>query len=159
MERRIFILIAALFTLSCFACTSADDPLKIVRAYNDAVILAYRTGDTSKLPNVAGEREAQVIGVLIATKRGAGLVLESTLERVEVVRAEKTGPHAQLIETKEQWKYYDRPLKPGGKPGQTIQAAMKLQYECERVKNVWKVMKVKALEYIILDQKGTDNIR
>ncbi len=154
---RVYIaVISALFSLAAFACSRADDPLKIVRAYNDAVILAHRTGDISKLGDVAGEREARIVGVLVTTKRGAGLVLEATLERIEVLRAEKTDHASRLIETNEQWRYYDRPLKPGSSPGQIIEAAMRVQYECERAENSWKVMKVNVLENKFKNQNGTD---
>ncbi len=145
-----------LFSLAAFACTHSDDPLRIVRTYNDAVILAHRTGDISKLGDVAGERESRIVGVLVNTKRGAGLVLEATLERIEVLRSEKTGPDSRIIETNEQWRYYDRPLKPGSSPGQVIEADMKVQYECERTGNTWKVMKVKVLENKFKNQNEND---
>ena len=156
VAHRIFIFIAALFALAGTACSKADDPLRIVRTYNEAVILAYRTGDISKLGDVAGEREARIVSVLITTKRGAGLVLEATLESVEVRHFERTGPDSLLIETAEKWRYYDRPLKPGSAPGQVIEAVMKVQYESERTGSIWKVTKVKVLENTFLDQKGTD---
>ncbi len=145
-----------LLSLAAFACTRSDDPLRIVRNYNDAVILAHRTGDISKLGDVAGEREARVVGVLVNTKRGAGLVLEATLERIEVLRSQKSGPDSQIIETSEQWRYYDRPLKPGSSPGQVIEADMKVQYECERTDKIWKVVKVKVLENKFKNQNNTD---
>ena len=145
-----------ILSLTAFACTRSDDPLRIVRAYNDAVILAHQTGDISKLGDVAGEREARVVGVLVNTKRGAGLVLEATLERIEVQSSARTGPDSLLIDTTEKWRYYDRPLKPGSSPGQTIEAAMKVQYECERRVSIWKVMKVKVLENTFLSRQGTD---
>ena len=153
MGRRIVILINAALLLAGSACMRADDPLKIVRAYNNAVILAHRTGDTSKLAGVAGEREAGLVSVLVRTKRGAGLAMEATLERLQVLDSKKTGPDSRTIETSEQWRYCDRPLKPGSSPGQTIEAAMKLQYECERTGTAWKVMKVKVLENTFKDQK------
>ncbi len=156
MMRRTYIVIAAVLSLAAFACTRSDDPLRIVRAYNNAVIVAHQTGDISKLGDVAGEQEARIVGVLVNTKRGAGLVLEATLERIEVLRSDKTGSNSMIIETNEQWRYYDRPLKPGSNPGQVIEAAMKLQYECERTGNVWKVMKVRVLENNFLNQNGTD---
>ncbi len=146
-------LIGTMVSLAAFACTRSDNPLRIVRAYNDAVILAHRTGDISKLGDVAGEREARILGVLVTTKRGAGLVLEATLERIEIQRSQKSGPDSEIIETSEQWRYYDRPLKPGSSPGQIIETAMKVQYECERTGNLWKVIKVKVLENRFLNQK------
>jgi hypothetical protein len=153
MGRIPIILIGTALILAGFACTRADDPLKIVRAYNDAVILAHRTGDTGRLAEVAGEREAGLVSVLVMTKRGAGLVMEATLERLQVLDSRKTVPGSLIIETSEQWRYYDRPLKPGSSPGQTIEAAMKVQYECERTGTAWKVMKVKVLENTFTDQK------
>jgi hypothetical protein len=156
MMRRIYIVIGAVLSLATFACSHSDDPLRIVQTYNNAVILAHRTGDISKLGDVAGEREARIVGVLVTTKRGAGLVLEATLERIEVLRVERSGSDSQIIETSEQWRYYDRPLKPGKSPGQIIEAAMKLQYECARTDNIWKVMKVNVLENKFLNQHETD---
>jgi hypothetical protein len=138
---------------AAFACTRTDDPLKIVRAYNDAVILAHRTGDTSRLADVAGEREARLVSVLIATKRGAGLVLEATLENLAVDRVQKPSVASMLIETSERWRYFDRPLKLGGNPGQPILAAMKVRYECEQSGGAWKVMKMIVLEHVILNGK------
>ncbi len=156
-KRKIYLAaIGAILSLAAFACTRSDDPLRIVRNYNDAVILAHRTGDISKLSDVAGEREARIVGVLVNTKRGAGLVLEATLERIEVLRSQKSGPDSMIIETSEQWRYYDRPLKPGSSPGQVIEADMKVQYECERTGKIWKVMKVKVLENKFKNQNNTD---
>jgi hypothetical protein len=156
MGRRTLLVISAALIFAGIACTGNDEALKIVRAYNDAVIMAYRTGDTGRLPAVAGEREARVIGVLIATKRSAGLVLESSLEHLDVVRFDKTSPGAALVETRERWRYYDRPLKPGGAAGQIIQAEMKVQYTCERTGSVWRVMNVKVLDNAFLDRKEPD---
>ncbi len=152
-RRRISLLLCTALVLAVLGCSRTDDPVKIVRRYNDAVILAYRTGDTSKLVDVAGEREARIVGVLVTTKRGAGLVMEAALERLEVVQDRITGPDARVIDANEEWRYYDRPLRPGSSPGQTINAAMKVEYECERSGNVWKVMKVKVLENTFADQK------
>lgn len=153
MRRTIFRWMCVALVPAAFACTRADDPLKIVRAYNDAVILAHRTGDTSRLAGVAGESEARIVSVLVATKRGSGLVLEATLEHLAVDRVQKTSAATMVIETNERWRYFDRPLQPGGNPAQPILAAMKVLYECERSAGAWKVMKVKVLEHVILDGK------
>jgi hypothetical protein len=156
MQRRENHLIGIVLVLAVFACSRTDTPLKIIRAYNDAVILAYRTGDTSRLVDVAGEREARIVSVLVTTKRGSGLVMEATLERLEVLSFQKTSPDSQLIQTSEQWRYYDRPLKPGSDPGQVIEASMKVQYECARSGTAWKVMKVKVLENTFPDRQKSD---
>lgn len=150
----IFFLIALLVVISC---DKKDDPLKIVRDYNEALIYAYKSGDIRNLTKVAGEREVGIISVLIDTKRNAGLVLEASLEEIRVLRTEKTDRDAMLISTLERWRYFDRPIQPGKEAGPVIKADMEVQYECKKENGAWKVMKVKVLKTRYLNSKGANN--
>ncbi len=134
-----------------------DNPLRIIKDYNQTVIYAYKTGDARDLRKVAGEREARVIGVLIDTKRNAGLVLESTLEDIKLLGVNKTADGGMIIDTIERWSYFDRPLKPGIPLGDIIKAEMKVQYECRKEDGKWKVMKVRVIENKYLNGKEVSN--
>lgn len=141
------VLIYFIFIIFSGCSHQKDEPLKIVRAYNEAVIYAHKTGDTSRLTEVAGDREARIISILIDTKRAAGLVLESTLEDIKVINVEKINSNSMIITTSERWRYYDRPLKPGKSLGPVIKAFMKVKYECGKIDGKWKVMKIAVLEH------------
>lgn len=95
-----------------------------VRAYNEALIVAYRTNTPVGLEQVAGPKEVRRIVALIDLKRGAGLALESELERLEILGVEVTGEEAATVRTRERWRYWDRTLRPGMPVGQVFVADM-----------------------------------
>lgn len=118
---------------------------KSVRQYNDALIVAYRTGDLSPLRPVAREGEIRKVEKLVDLKREAGLVLESTLVTFEVLSTKAAGKDGLVVVTKEQWRYHDRALTPGKPLGPRFVADMRMQYEMERAGNGWRVLKVHTI--------------
>ncbi len=129
----------------CSACHTASDAERIVRDYNEVLITAYRTGNTSKLAEVAGEKEVRIVRTLIDTKRAAGLVLESALESLSVNGVTAGGADDMTIETRERWRYHDRSLEQVRAPEKRLVAEMTMRYDCRRIGGKWKVEKVVTL--------------
>jgi hypothetical protein len=143
----------------CAACLlSCGDGLgaatRAVRAYDDALVEAYRMNDASRMPNVATAKETNRAIVLLDLKRSNGIALESTLERIDVGRPERAGPDAAVVDTAERWRYFDRPLSPGRAPGQVFVAEMKMRYALVREDGAWKVDQVRTLSSEYLEPKG-----
>lgn len=125
-----------------------------IRAYNEATILAYRTGDLSGMEKVAMPDEARKVTALVDLKRAEKLVLESSLDRLEVLKSEPVGPDGATVETRERWTYQDRPLTPGTAPGTRFVAEMTMRYECVRDEGLWKVAQVRTLTNEFIEPKG-----
>ncbi len=122
----------------------------LVRAYNDAAIAAYLTGDLRPLTAVAVPGEVQKVGVLVDFKTSAGLVLESRLEELKVTSAEKR-PRDFLVRTRERWRYRDRPARAGPPAGPESVAVMTLEYHFVPDGERWKLVEAKALTSEALD--------
>lgn len=125
-----------------------------VRRYNEAAILAYRTRDFARLREVATEKEWGKVVVLVDLKSASGLVLESELEDLEVTRATKPSPDHLKVETRERWRYHDRPLQPGRPPGSVFVAQMGLEYDFVREGGAWKLDAARTLSNEYLEPKG-----
>lgn len=136
----------ALALAALAACARSDrEAAEAVREYDEALVLAYRTGDVSRLSRVAAPGEVARVQVLVDLKAGSGLVLESTLESLETIRVETSRPGAATVETRERWRYFDRHLRPGEPPGPTIVAEMAMRYDLVREDGRWKVREVRTL--------------
>lgn len=145
----------AVVLVACGACVGdARRAESTVREYNEAIILAYRTGDLSRLNQVAGGEEVRKVRSLLEIKRAAGLVLESNLFSCELLSAEVSGPEGLTVETKERWRYFDRALTPGQSPGPRFLAAMHMRYELERAGDGWRVRMVRTISNQILEPAG-----
>jgi len=141
VKRRI--VLAALLALS--ACRGTERELaRAVREYDDALVLAYATSDPSRVAKVAAQKEADRIRILIDVKTSARLVLESRLESLEVTSATSAG-EAGTVETRERWRYHDRPLQPGAAAGPEISSVMRMRYALVREGGRWKVASVETL--------------
>lgn len=125
-----------------------------IRAYNEAAIIAYRTGDLSGLEKVAMPDEIRKITALIDLKRADKLVLESSLDRLEVLETRAIGPDGATVETRERWTYQDRPLTPGAVPGARFVADMTMRYEYVRKDGLWKVDGIRTLTNEFIEPKG-----
>jgi len=126
----------------------SDDERQVgqsVRQYNEALIVAFRTGDLSPLQPVAHDEEIRKVEKLLDLKREGGLVLESTLVSFEVLSAKANGNDGFVVETKEQWRYFDRELRPGKSPARRFVADMHMRYEVKRSGNEWRVLKVRTI--------------
>ena len=129
------------------ACSRpAGDAARAVREYDDVLVRAYRDGDTSGMARVASAKEAGRVRVLVDLKSAGKLVLESTLESFEVVRADVApGGDRATVETRERWRYFDRHLRPGDAPGPTFVADMSMRYDLVREDGRFKVGGVTTL--------------
>jgi hypothetical protein len=93
--------------------------------------------------------------VLVDLKSASKLVLESELQSLEVTKVERPSPEAMVVETRERWRYHDRPLEPGRPAGPLFVADMVLSYELERAKvGGWRVSRGRTLSTEYLEPKG-----
>ena len=125
-----------------------------VRAYDAAVVVAYRTNDPRGLERVAGPGEVRKLSALIDLKRAARLALESELEELELLGVESLGPDRMLARTRERWRYWDRPLRPGMAAGPIFVADMWLTWELGREEGAWKVLEGRTERSTYLEPKG-----
>ncbi len=147
---------AAALALALAAACGSDrrEAERAVRAYNDAAILAYRTGDLAPLREVATAGEANRVQVLVDLKAAARLVLESRLESLEVTGVERPDAGRMVVRTKERWRYHDRPLDPGRPQGIEFVADMALEYQLVRDGARWKVDRGRTLSSEYREPKG-----
>ena len=145
--RRPLVLAPALILLACSG--AAGEPP--VRAYDAESIRAYRTGDVSRLHQVATAAELRRLAALIDLKTAAGLALESKLERLEVTGSERAGGSELRVRTREEWRYGDRAVRPGASPGPLIHAEMEMEYRLVLGSGQWKVDRVRTLSNRYLD--------
>jgi len=125
-----------------------------VRAYDEALVAAFRASDPRGLAHRVTDRELRKATTLIDLKNGSGLVLESALESLEVLEASRPAPDRLLASTRERWRYFDRPLDPAASPGPTVVAVMDLDYELVREAGAWKVDRVRGKSTQYLEPKG-----
>lgn len=128
------------------ACTSSDrDAVQAVRAYDDALVVAFRTGDASGLAAVAGADEVGRIGVLLAMKAERRVVLESELESFEPRSVERPGSGEVRVVVRERWRYVDRPLDPGLAAAPPTVSTMTMRYVLAREDGRLKVREVRTV--------------
>ena len=156
MTRSRTLIAAVALTASVAACRDGADAEveRAVRDYDEALVQAFRAGDARTVRAFALEKEANRVVVLVDLKRSNGIVLESTLERLEVTGTSRTGPGGRTVETVERWRYFDRPLAPGRPPGTVFVAEMRMRYELAREEDRWKVESVRTLSSEYLEPKG-----
>jgi hypothetical protein len=148
--RRTILAVAALL-----ACAPGDrdrrEAERAVRAYDAALVRAFRTSDLDGMRATATPAEAGRVRVLVDLKIADRLVLESTLERLDVLSASKAGADAFTVRTAERWRYFDRPLDPGRRAGGVVLAEMRMEYDVAREGGSWLVAKVRTLSNQRLD--------
>lgn len=125
-----------------------------VRRYLDASRAAYLANDPALLAPVATERELRKVIALIDLKRANGLVLDGTVESLEVQRVTRTEDGKLQVATRERWRYFDRPAAGGGPSGQVFVAVMELDYDLVLEGGAWKVAEVRGRSTEYLEPKG-----
>jgi len=144
----------ACLLLIAVACQGGSaEAAKAVRAYDDALVRAYATGDASTLAHLATAKEMGRVQVLLDLKTAGKLVLESRIESFEVTSTATSGETA-TVETRERWRYHDRHTRPGEPDGPEFVADMKMRYELVREGGRWKVGSVSTLSNEYLNGKG-----
>jgi hypothetical protein len=140
------------------ACSQAArdrrDAERTIRGYDEASIVAYRTRDLEPLKRFATQGEWGRVVVLVDLKTAGKLVLESELVSLAVDRVERSGPDGLVAETRERWRYHDRPLDPGAPRPQTFVADMNMRYELVRGDGGWRVDRTRTLENTYIEPKG-----
>jgi hypothetical protein len=127
---------------------------RCVRGYEDAIVVAFRTGDVAPLERVADAAEVRKVTALVDLKRAAGVVLEATLDDIAVESVESLGADSARAVTRERWTYFDRALKPGQSPGPRFVARMTMQYELGRKERVWRVLGVRTIDNEFIEPAG-----
>lgn len=152
MKRRVALAICCAALVGCNADKREAEGL--VRSYNEAAIIAYRTGNLEGLKKVATQQEWGRVVVLVELKTAAGLVLESELQALEITAVQR--PHDGLLEvsTRERWRYWDRPRKPGAPAGTVFVAQMTLTYDFVREEGGWKMSSARTLTNEYLEPAG-----
>ncbi len=130
------------------------DAAAAVRAYNEALVVAYRTNDPRGLEQVAGTNEVRKLTALIDLKRNGNLALESNVEQFALIAVERSDPDALVVRTRERWRYWDRPLKPGMPAGQVFVADLWMRWQLGREAGVWKILEGKTERSEYLQPKG-----
>lgn len=125
-----------------------------VRAYNEALVVAYRTNDPRGLERVAGAHEVRKLTALIDLKRNGNLALESKVEELEIIAVERSGPDGLEVRTRERWRYWDRALKPGMPAGPVFVADLWMRWKLGREAGVWKILEGKTERSEYLEPKG-----
>jgi hypothetical protein len=147
---------ALALALAAAACgTDRREAERAVRGYDDALAVAYRTRDASRLDEVATAREVGKVRALVELKTQARLVLESELQALDLGDVRPEAPDALAARTRERWRYWDRPLDPGRPQGDEIVAEMELEYRLVRAPGGrWKVDEVRALSMHHVEPRG-----
>lgn len=143
--------------LALAACSGSDAKAAAgaVREYDDELVRAFRMSDASRMGGFATRKEADRVLVIVDLKASNKLVLESTLERFDVVSSSASADgKSATVETRERWRYFDRPIAPGRSPGPVIVSEMRMRYDLVRESKRWKVADVTTLENVFVEPKG-----
>jgi len=127
---------------------------RAVRAYCEAVIIAYRTGDADTVLPVATEREWRKIFTLIDVKQANGLVLESELEKLDVTSVDQPNSGFMTVAATERWRYFDRPIELGKPPATEFVVEMDLVYSFVDKDGVWKMDEATTRRHEYIEPDG-----
>jgi len=111
---------------------------RLVRAYNDKVIEAFRTGDARLVEAVAGPKEAKKLSGLIGVKLDQGLTLDAQLLELRVLKVERV-KDAVLVDTAEEWYYRERRIGSGQPVGQDSRDRYQMRYVLRPLDKRWVV--------------------
>jgi len=126
----------------------------VVRSYCEAVIVAYRSLDSEAVRPLTTDKEWRKLVVLIDLKRANRLVLESTLEELEVTAVGHPSPGVMTVGTTERWRYFDRPLDVGRPVGSELVVEMDLEYSFVERDGAWLMDQARTLRHDYLEPEG-----
>lgn len=147
------VVLAVSITVGCGTDLN-DEGERAVRAYCDALIIAYRTSDANAVRPVATEKEWAKIVTLIDIKRAGGWVLESELESLTVTAVDKPSPGVMTVEATERWRYFDRPIELGIEPKTEFVVEMELAYAFVDEDGVWKMDQATTRRHEYIEPAG-----
>lgn len=138
------------------ACGDAlhNEGQRAVRAYCEALVVAYRTSDASAVQPVVTENEWRKLFTLIDLKQAAGLVLESELESLVVTEVKRPAPGVMTVLATERWRYFDRPVELGTAPGTEFVVEMDLMYSFVDEDGAWKMDQATTRRHEYIEPKG-----
>lgn len=123
---------------------SAERAERLVRAYNQRLIEAYRSSDPELLEGVAGPSECRKILGLIGVKSDQGISLDATLLSLAVRGVERRAAGTVVVTTEEAWRYADRRIGSGETVGEPSADHYRMAYHLERLKaGTWVVGQVR----------------
>ena len=137
-------------------CSAGEDAEAetLVRGYCEAVIVAYLSLDPEAVRPLTTDQEWRKLVVLIDLKRANRLVLESTLEELEVTAVGHASPGVMTVATTERWRYFDRPLDIGRPVGSELVVEMDLEYSFVDENGTWKMDQARTLNHDYLEPES-----
>lgn len=128
-------------------CTALSDreAVRRVEEYNRAVADAYRSGNVSRLPSVAGPAELRKVAALVGVKLDMGVTLDAQLLDLEVSSVERKGDEV-VVATRERWYYADRRIGTGERVGEDSTDRYRMRYFLRRMEARWVVDRIEFAE-------------
>jgi hypothetical protein len=120
---------------------SDEKALEVVKAYDAALVEAYRTGDPRPLEGWAGPAEKKKVAALIGVKLDAGINLDARLVALKLVSVVRQAEGIEVT-TEERWYYLDRRIGTGEQVGQDSHDRYSIRYHLGEVGGRWLVTAV-----------------
>ncbi len=136
---------AALMTVMACSGLSDSEAESLVRAYNDRLIEAYRSGDYEIMEEVAGNEEAKKLFGLIGVKMDIGVTLDAQLLDIRFEGVERLGSSVEIL-TDERWYYQDRRIGAGDVVGPQSIDHYVMRYVLREEAGRWVVSEVRFEE-------------
>ena len=143
---------AVLLTLSACHDLSDSGAERLVRAYNEKLIEAYRTGDERVVDGLVGDEEGKKLLGLIGVRLDIGITLDSQLLELQVAHIERDADRVRL-QTKEKWHYADRRIGSGEQVGEASDDSYELRYTLAQIDKKWVVEKVEMVGVPVVSRK------
>jgi len=131
-------LLSLLALAACRGGPSDEAAVGQVRAYNQKVIEAFRTGDARVVEPVTGPTDGRRITGLIGVKLDAGLTLDARLLELKPVGVERRSNEVVVV-TEERWSYVHRRLGTGEEVGPYSNDHYFMRYHLRRQEGRWVV--------------------
>ncbi len=135
------LLLGSLAVLAGCRGLSDADAVKLVQAYNDRVVAAFRAGDARLIDPVTGPTDGKRLTGLIGVKLDQGITLDAQLSSFAVLGVER-GKDEVLVHTEERWYYRDRRIGTGEQVGQDSNDHYFMRYHLRKLVGRWVVDRI-----------------